>query len=91
MMTEAVGWFAATILLITMGRQVWSQWNSGSTAGVSHWLFIGQVVASAAFTVYSILLGSAVFIFTNALMLVNALLGLWIDRRNRRRKPSGAA
>lgn len=85
MLTEIVGWSAALILLATMARQVWSQWNSGSTAGISSWLFVGQITASAAFTLYSVLLGSTVFIVTNALMLLNALAGLWIDRRNRRR------
>lgn len=85
MLTEAVGWFAAVILLLTMVRQVWSQWHSGGVAGVSHWLFIGQVTASAGFTLYSLLLGNMVFVVTNALLLLNALTGLWIDRRNRRR------
>ncbi|MGQ0618515.1 MAG: hypothetical protein ACT4QA_01140 [Panacagrimonas sp.] len=86
MLTEAVGWSAAIVLLITMARQVWSQWNSGAVGGISQWLFVGQVAASGGFTVYSVLLGSTVFIVTNALMLLNALAGLWIDRRNRRRK-----
>lgn len=91
MLTEAVGWSAAALLLLTMTRQVWSQWNSGAVAGVSHWLFIGQVAASAAFTLYSVLLGSTVFIVTNALLLLNALAGLWIDRRNRRRRRAAPA
>lgn len=86
MLTEAVGWTAAILLLITMTRQVWSQWQSGAVGGVSHWLFIGQVSASALFTLYSVLLGSNVFIVTNALMLLNAVAGLLIDRRNRRNK-----
>ena len=84
MLTEVIGWSAATVLLLTMSRQVWTQWHSGSVAGVSSWLFVGQVTASAGFTLYSVLLGSSVFVFTNALLLINALLGLWIDRRNRR-------
>lgn len=86
MLTEIVGWSAALILLATMVRQVWSQWSSGSVAGIARWLFVGQITASAAFTLYSALVGSTVFIVTNALMLLNALAGLWIDRRNRRRK-----
>lgn len=86
MLIEAVGWAAAIILLLTMTRQVWSQWNSGSVSGVSHWLFLGQVSASVLFTLYSLLLGSTVFIVTNALMLLNAITGLLIDRRNRQRK-----
>lgn len=84
MLTEAVGWTAAVLLLLTMSRQVWSQWHSGAVGGVSRWLFVGQVTASALFTLYSVLLGSSVFIVTNALMLINAVAGLLIDRRNRR-------
>lgn len=85
MATEAVGWAAAVILLLTMIRQVRALWVSGSTSGVSRWLFVGQLAASAGFTAYSLLLGNAVFAFTNALMMVNAVVGLWIDRRNRNR------
>lgn len=91
MLTEAVGWTAALLLLATMGRQVWSQWRSGQVAGVSSWLFVGQIAASLGFTVYSALLGNAVFVFTNVLMLLNAVLGLLIDRRNRRRAAHNGA
>jgi MtN3 and saliva related transmembrane protein len=85
-MTEAVGWAAALILLMTMVRQVWSLWNSGAVAGVSRWLFVGQVAAAVGFTIYSVLLGNIVFTLTNGLLTVNAVVGLWIDRRNRRRQ-----
>lgn len=85
MANEVVGWAAAVILLLTMIRQVQTLWNSGSTTGVSRWLFVGQLAASAGFTWYSVLLGNMVFAFTNALMLINAIAGLWIDRRNRSR------
>jgi len=40
-MTECTGWFAATVPLATIGRQVYSQWRDGSTKGLSRWLFIG--------------------------------------------------
>ena len=84
MLTQAVGWAAATVLLVTMARQVWSQWQSGAVGGVSRWLFVGQVVASIGFTAYSVLVGDAVFVFTNTLLTINAIAGLCIDRRNRR-------
>lgn len=86
MLTQAVGWIAALLLLLTMMRQVWSQWTSGAVGGVSRWLFVGQCAASAAFTWYSVLVDNAVFVATNAMMLVNALVGLLIDRRNRHRQ-----
>lgn len=83
MLTEAVGWAAAAVLLATMARQVWSQWKSGAVGGVSRWLFVGQVVASLGFTAYSALVGNLVFVFTNLLLTINAITGLFIDRRNR--------
>lgn len=91
MLAEAIGWAASVVLLATMMRQVWSQWRNGTAAGVSSWLFVGQVAASTGFTVYSLLLGNAVFIVTNGLMLVNAVIGLWLDRRNRRRSSAAPA
>jgi MtN3 and saliva related transmembrane protein len=78
MITEFIGWTAATLLLATIGRQVYSQWRSRSWRGVSKWLFVGQITASVGFVVYSWLLGNWVFVVTNALMLCTALLGQWI-------------
>lgn len=82
-MTEAIGWIASVILLATMMRQVRTQWRNRTAAGVSHWLFVGQIAASLGFIVYSALLGNTVFVVTNALLLVNAVVGLCLDRRNR--------
>lgn len=88
-MTEAIGWISSVVLVLTIGKQVHKQWRSGSSEGVSKWLFVGQVAASLGFTAYSWLVHNWVFVVTNALMLVNALLGLAIVRRHRRRA-SGA-
>jgi MtN3 and saliva related transmembrane protein len=85
MITEFIGWTAATLLLATIGRQVCSQWRSHSWRGVSKWLFIGQITASVGFVVYSWLLGNWVFVVTNALMLCTALMGQWIYPSNRQR------
>jgi MtN3 and saliva related transmembrane protein len=87
MPTELIGWVSAAILLATIGRQVYSQWRDGSSGGVSKWLFIGQLAASTGFVVYSWLLANWVFVVTNALMLITALLGEWIYLRNRKRHP----
>jgi MtN3 and saliva related transmembrane protein len=46
-----IGWLASIILLATIGRQVYTQWRTRSTAGVSKWLFIGQVAASVGFAI----------------------------------------
>jgi len=85
MVTELIGWAAAAILVATIGRQVYTQWQTGSTAGVSKWLFVGQVSASTGFVVYSWLLGDGVFIATNAVMLATAVLGQCIYLRNCRK------
>ena len=83
-MVEAVGWLSSLVLLFTLGTQVHKQWRERSSRGVSKWLFVGQVTASVGFTTYSALVGNWVFTVTNGLLLVNALLGLWVDRHHRR-------
>ena len=91
MWTESIGWAAAFILLLTIGRQVYTQWRERSTQGMSRWLFIGQLVASGGFVIYSWLLGNWVFVVTNVLMLATAGIGQWIYLSNKRREESPAA
>jgi len=74
------------VLLITIGRQVLAQWRSGTTQGLSRWLFIGQLAASTGFIIYSWLLRNWVFVVTNVLMLATAAIGQWIFLRNVRRE-----
>ena len=88
-MVEAIGWTASAILVATIGRQIFKQWNDGTSEGVSTWLFIGQLAASAGFLVYSMLLRNWVFVVTNALMVLNGLLGYAITVRHRRRTARG--
>jgi uncharacterized protein with PQ loop repeat len=85
MLVEAVGWFSSCVLVLTIGKQVYKQWQEGSSEGVSKWLFVGQMTASTGFTVYSLLVENWVFVVTNALMLVNGLLGLAIVLHHRKR------
>jgi uncharacterized protein with PQ loop repeat len=89
-LTEAVGWVSSLILVLTIAKQVYKQWQEGSSEGVSKWLFVGQMAASLGFTVYSWLVSNWVFVVTNAVMLVNGLLGLLIVLRHRRRERAGA-
>lgn len=84
-MTEIIGWVSSFVLVLTIAQQVHKQWRSGSSEGVSNWLFVGEMVASAGFTVYSWLVRNWVFVVTNSLMLCNALLGYGIILRHRRR------
>lgn len=81
-MTEAVGWLSSLILIATIGRQVFKAWKSRSVEGVSSWLFVGQTAASTGFTIYSALVRNWVFVVTNAVMLISAIVGWVIFRRN---------
>lgn len=74
-MTEIVGWLSSGILLLTLISQVQKQARSESAEGVSWWLFVGQIAASCGFLVYSVLVGNHVFIVTNSLILVTAIIG----------------
>lgn len=82
----AVGWASSLILILTIGKQVFKQWHDGPSEGVSSWLFVGQLAASSGFTIYSWLVKNWVFVVTNALMVVNGLLGYAITVRHRRRE-----
>jgi uncharacterized protein with PQ loop repeat len=82
---ELIGWGSSLVLLVTLTRQVYTQWRSGATSGLSRWLFAGQLVASIGFAVYSWMLGNWVFLVTNLAILATALVGETIYLRNRRR------
>jgi uncharacterized protein with PQ loop repeat len=82
--SEAIGWFSSFILVLTIGKQVYKQWKSGSSEGVSKWLFVGQITASTGFTIYSLMVGNWVFVVTNALLLLSAFLGILIVFKHRR-------
>jgi MtN3 and saliva related transmembrane protein len=82
--TEWVGWASSTILLLTLMRQVYTQWRTRTDAGVSRWLFVGQVTASVGFTVYSVLVNNWVFICSNIAILATAAVGECIYLRNKR-------
>lgn len=84
-MTSAIGWGSSLILLLTIGNQVWKQWSSGSSQGVSKWLFFGQTTASLGFCIYSVLQKDWVFVVTNSLMLLSSITGLLITLRNKAR------
>jgi len=75
---ELIGWAASAVLVMTIVTQVYRQWQQGTSKGVSKWLFIGQMTASAGFLAYSWLIHDMVFLFTNALMVMSAAVGLGI-------------
>ena len=76
--TELVGWVSSFILVLTIWKQIYKQWQEGSSENVSKWLFIGQMAASLGFLVYSWLVSNWVFVVTNLIMVVNGMVGLAI-------------
>ena len=83
-MVEAIGWASSIILVLTIANQVRKQWRERTSAGVSTWLFVGQLAASVGFTIYSLLVRNWVFAVTNGIMIVNGLLGYTLTVRQKR-------
>jgi MtN3 and saliva related transmembrane protein len=88
---ELIGWLSSAILLATIGRQVYSQWRSKASGGVSKWLFVGQISASVGFVVYSFLLHNWVFLFSNVALFLTAIAGELIYLSNRRARRTKSA
>ncbi|XYH96282.1 hypothetical protein ACMHYB_52265 [Sorangium sp. So ce1128] len=84
-MEEAIGWISSGILVLTVAKQVYKQWKTKTSEGVSKWLFRGQLAASIGFVVYSWMVENWVFVATNSLMVANALAGALIVHLQRRR------
>jgi uncharacterized protein with PQ loop repeat len=84
MLTDMIGWASALILLLTVSSQVYKQWRTSASAGVSKWLFLGQISASLGFVVYSFAVENWVFVVTNSFLLLTAALGQFLYLRNRR-------
>jgi MtN3 and saliva related transmembrane protein len=87
-MTDIIGWASSIILLLTLIKQVYKQWKDGETEGVSRWLFVGQLLASIGFTVYSYLVGNWVFTVTNGILTLNNIIGIglyfYFDKKNKK-------
>ena len=84
--TELIGWCSSFILVLTIGKQVYKQWQEGTSEGVSKWLFIGQMSASLGFAIYSWLVNNWVFVVTNSAMLLSGVVGLGIVLHHRKRE-----
>jgi MtN3 and saliva related transmembrane protein len=84
---QMIGWAASAILVLTILTQVYRQWQQGSSKGVSKWLFAGQIGASSGFFAYSWLIHDPVFMATNLLTLLGAVIGLAILLWHRERNP----
>ena len=90
MSPDWIGWAASAVLLATLIRQVVVQWRERSTDGVSSWLFVGQLTASTGFTLYSWMVDNWVFVVTNIALLITAIAGQLIYRRNVRVEKRGS-
>jgi MtN3 and saliva related transmembrane protein len=84
-LAEWIGWASSGVLLITLMRQVYTQWRTHSDAGVSGWLFAGQVAASVGFVTYSALLHNWVYICSNVAILATAVVGELIYLKNKKK------
>lgn len=87
---DSVGWLASAVLIATLIRQIYKQWCSDQGHGVSRWLFIGQITASLLFILYSALVGNAVFVVSNGLILATGITGYVLQRIKRRRQGAQA-
>ena len=90
-MIELLGWGSSVILLMTLIRQVYTQWRTRATAGLSKWLFIGQCVASVGYIIYSVLLHNWVYVSSNIAILTTAVVGesLFLYNRRSASRPEG--
>ena len=87
-MIEVIGWASSVALILTIATQIARQWRDHTSAGVSTWLFVGQLAASVGFTIYSLLVRNWIFAVTNGIMIVNALIGYGITVKHKRRAAS---
>ncbi|HEY1138415.1 MAG TPA: hypothetical protein VGE64_13125 [Xanthomonadaceae bacterium] len=78
-----IGWAATIVLLVTLVRQIVKQVSDDASDGVSSWLFIGQITASILFVIYSWLVDNIVFVVTNCLILLTAVVGQIVVRKKK--------
>jgi hypothetical protein len=84
---DLVGWASTAVPFATIGHQVYSQWKSKATAGVSRWLFVGQIGASILYRIHYLQLATPKpGFFSNAALIVTAIVGELIYISNRRRQ-----
>lgn len=83
---NAIGWASTTILIVTLLRQVVVLWRTEHPEATSKWLFAGQAAASVGFIAYSALLGNAVFVVANILILLTAIAGQLVTLHKQHRR-----
>jgi uncharacterized protein with PQ loop repeat len=73
---DAIGWASSLVLFLTILAQLRRQWRARRADAVSPWLFAGQLIADLGFVAYSAAIASPVFVVTNLVLAVTALIGL---------------
>jgi len=73
-------------LIATLIKQIHTQSKQEDLQGVSRWLFAGQIASSVGFIIYSWMLHNWVFIATNSLILLTALVGQLVFLKKKRVK-----
>ena len=86
-----LGWLADSILLITLFAQMRKNWKEHRLKGVNPLLYYGQALASLCFAVYSLTINSWVFVVTNILGYVAAIVGIYLVHRYRKPEKAYAA
>jgi uncharacterized protein with PQ loop repeat len=69
------------MLVITLFAQVKKNWEEKKLKGVNPLLYYGQAVASLCFALYSFSINSWVFVVTNVLGFISALVGIYLIHR----------
>ena len=73
-----IGWVSSFVLLLTLAKQLNTQWREKTDRGVSKWLFAGQFVSEIGFVLYSVQVRNWVFVFINVALLLENSAGLWL-------------
>lgn len=86
MPADLLGWAATAVLIATLSRQIYKQHRAGSVEAVSTWLFVGQMNRIGVVHRLQRPDGSTVFVVTNSLILVTAVVGQILALRRRHRR-----
>jgi MtN3 and saliva related transmembrane protein len=86
MSVDWIGWISSFLLVGTMARQIYKQWEENTGKGVSLWLYLGQFLAEIGFVAYSWLVKNWVFVFTNATLLLMNIFGLILLLQQKKKK-----
>lgn len=83
---EYIGWISSILLIFTIGVQLKKQYVEKTSTGVSNFLFIGQVLAEVGFIIYSVLIENWIFAATNAVLLIENFVGLYLTLKFKKKE-----